>query len=193
VEATSTRQLVANGFSALGAALCAAAGMALATGLPLPAAAALFGLGAACDLVDGPIARGGKSKEKSRLGGFIDSFSDKVGEVGLFAGLLVFLQDQPGAQLLAALAFGAAWLTSWAKAFAEAERLAVDWWDARILGRATRAVLLTLTLLLASLSSSDFHAIWTTGLTVLLVFNCTTLMSRLTRVISSSSQLNGGE
>lgn len=172
----------------LGAALCVAAGVSLAAGLAPYVAAALFAVGAVCDMFDGAIARSARHGRPSPLGAFTDSFCDKVGEVGLFVGLLVHLGGEPTAQLLVALAFTAGWLTSWVKAFAEAQRLGIDWWDARILGRATRAVLIVFVLLLVSVASEERYAVWIAGFTVLLAFNCTTLMSRLVRVIGCAAR-----
>jgi CDP-diacylglycerol--glycerol-3-phosphate 3-phosphatidyltransferase len=181
------RRRLANLTSGLGAALCIAAGASLAAGLNIYAVAVLFSLGAICDLADGRIARSARRLQPSRSGAFIDSFCDKVGEAGIFVGLLAYLHE-PVTQLLAAMAFAVGWLTSWAKAFAEAQQFDINWSDARILGRATRATLLSLTLFVSAVLSSNSYAVWIMGFIVLLVFNCTTLMSRLVRIIETEAR-----
>lgn len=101
----------------------------------------------------------------------------------MFVGILVYFHDETITLSLAALAFVAGWLTSWAKAFAEAYRFEVDWSDARIFGRAGRAVLLSATLALASVFVNQQHTVWMVGLSALLAFNCATLATRFLRVV----------
>lgn len=174
----------ANLTSALGAVLCVVAGVALATGLPLLLAASLFAVGALCDLADGAIARAATDRRSAATGKFIDSFADKVGEIGVSLGLMVAIREDPVLFSLAALAFGLGMLTSFVKAFAESARFDLDWSEARLSGRAGRAVILAGTLVLAALLAEQVETVLAVGLAVLLVFNFATLIRRVLRVMA---------
>lgn len=182
-DAASER--LANRASFLGALLCVAAGLALATGVPVIAAAILFSLGALCDLADGPIARAAAARAAPVIGKLVDSVADKVGEIGLWVGLLVLVREEPLAFALAVLAFAAGILTSFAKAFAEVAKLDLDWEEARLFGRAGRAVLLAGTLFGVALLPAHGEAAMTAGLAALSVFSCATLAWRSRQLVTA--------
>ena len=104
----------------------------------------VFLAGSTMDLFDGPVAR--LTGEANRLGAFLDSLMDRVGEGALLFGLLVF-HVRTGHELGAYLAFSAAvisMLVSYSRARAEA--LGIEG-DVGILGRPERVVVLTVGLL----------------------------------------------
>jgi phosphatidylinositol phosphate synthase len=179
LPATSTRQWQANATSIVGVLLCVSAAALLALGGPIYAAALLFPLGGLCDLVDGILARAAM-KSPTKVGAFIDSMCDKLGEVAILLGLAIFADSASVTFLaLAALAFG--FLTSYTKAVAGEHRIEIDWPEARTFGRAGRVILLSATLLLAAFAG-DPDVVFTVGLAFLVGFNCVTFVWRLMRV-----------
>lgn len=102
-----------------GLLISSAAGVFLAFGLFRPAAAVLLA-GALCDVLDGSVAR--VSGRSSRFGAFLDSCVDRVAEMAVFAGLLVYFVRHDGSSLyplLVFLAAGGSYMVSYTRARAE--------------------------------------------------------------------------
>lgn len=175
------QQSHANLVSVAGALLCATAAALLAASAPLVLVAVLFSVGAACDLVDGRIARAATSGSPSQAGAFIDSMCDKVGEGSLLVGVVVAFAGE-AVSPLAVSAYVLGWLTSYAKAAAGEQQIAIDWLEVRVYGRAVRALLVSATLFLAFLFADQESLVFILGFSVLLMFNSATLVWRLRRV-----------
>lgn len=173
-------ELRASLISAAGALLCLASVAALLlAGSPTLLAAGLFSLGVACDLADGIVARRAARRASPEAGKIIDSIADKIGEIPVWLGLLAIVRNEPAVFALAAGAFALGMLTSFLKAFAEAGRLELDWSEARVFGRAGRAVLLGATLWLAALPALVRpESVLFAGFAALLAFNFATLVRR---------------
>lgn len=123
-------------FNFLGAALGLLAGIAYARG-----AAAVAGwcvlLGGLADILDGRIARA--RGLASARGEFLDSMLDRFAETFAFVGLALFLGARPAAAAAAALALGASFLVSYARAKGDAVGVACR---GGVMQRAERLVLL---------------------------------------------------
>ncbi len=107
----------------------------LANGHPL-VAGLVIGLGGGIDGVDGTVAR--LTGTVSRRGAFLDTMSDRVGEVAMFAGLAWFVSDEPVLVLLTIISLGNSMLIPYVRSKAEAEGL--DGMGG-IMGRAERIIL----------------------------------------------------
>ena len=83
-------------------------------------AAVIFGLAAACDALDGSVARAGRGPTKS--GAFLDSTLDRVSEIVTFGALAVYMaREERMAELVAVIVIlGSALMVSYARARAEA-------------------------------------------------------------------------
>lgn len=79
-----------NLLTAISMALCASAGIAVALGY-LATAAWAYILAGMCDVLDGRLARA--TNRSSQAGAFLDSVSDRWGELFVFAGFMWFLHD----------------------------------------------------------------------------------------------------
>jgi phosphatidylglycerophosphate synthase len=185
----ASRELQANLISAAGAVLCLVAGAVLvATGSPVALVAVLFSLGVLCDLADGAVARRATRRTSGQSGRLIDSIADKVGEIGFWLALLIVVRSDLLVFGLAIFAFGFGILTSFLKAFAEASRLDLEWGEARIFGRAGRAVLIAATLWSAAIFGPDRpEGILVAGLGALLLFNSATCVWRSLQIIGDLS------
>jgi phosphatidylglycerophosphate synthase len=187
-RSVGAQQWQANATSLLGSALCVGAGVSLAIDAPVVLAAALFSLGGLCDLADGMIARAVTGRS-SVTGALIDSVCDKVGEFGLLIGLALYVHEDPLILALLLLASGFGWLTSYAKPVAAELGLGIVWSEARVFGRAGRAVILSTTLLAVALLGAADTA-FALGFGVLLVFNSATFLWRLVRMAKRLDALN---
>lgn len=100
-------------------------------------------LGAALDGLDGSVARAAGSE--SARGALLDAAADRMGEVAVFAGLVVLVAGNSRLLLLIVLALGGSMLVPYLRAKAEAEGL-----DGRggMMGRAERVLVFTVGLLL---------------------------------------------
>ncbi len=107
----------------------------LATGHTVTAAL-VIGLGGGIDGVDGTVAR--LTGTASRRGAFLDTMSDRVGEVAMFAGVAWLVADDPLLVLLSVISLGNSMLVPYVRSKAEAEGL-----DGKggIMGRAERIIL----------------------------------------------------
>jgi phosphatidylglycerophosphate synthase len=171
--------------SVTGAVLCIAAGVALAAGAPSAFAAVLFPVGSLCDFFDGRLARSSPYRGSLRMGAFADSICDKLGEAGLFLGLVVSLPaGTPRILVISGFTLGA--LTSYTKAVAGEHQLGMTWPEARLFGRAGRAILLSATLIAAA-TVSDRYWVFIIGFGALAVFNGASFFWRIGRVFYGDS------
>ncbi len=114
-------------------------------------AGTLLFFGGLCDVLDGSMARrGGKA---SMRGAFLDSTLDRLGEIGLFLGLILYFHGNALMLFLTAMALTGSLMTSYARA--RAEGLGVDC-KVGLLERPERMVLLILGLWLARLRVANF-------------------------------------
>lgn len=134
-------RITASMVTVLGLIVAIAGAVVLANGHPFTGAF-LIGLGGGIDGVDGTVAR--LTGTVSRRGAFLDTMSDRVGEVAMFAGVAWFVADDPLLVLLAVVSLGNSMLIPYARAKAEAEGL-----DGKggIMGRAERIILFCLLLM----------------------------------------------
>ncbi len=110
-------------------------------------AGALVALGgSALDGLDGAVARAKGSASAS--GALVDSVADRVGEIGMWAGLTFAVSDTPRLTFLCVMSLGAALLVSYLRA--KAESIGIDG-RGGLMGRAERVILLTFGLLFFSL------------------------------------------
>ena len=110
----------------------------------LGTAGTLLFFGGLCDVLDGSMARrGGRT---SMRGAFLDSTLDRLGEIGLFLGLVLFFRENTLMLFVTVLALTGSLMTSYARA--RAEGLGVDC-KVGLLERPERVVLLILGLWLA--------------------------------------------
>lgn len=96
-----------------------AAGALIAAGRFRVAALVLLG-GALCDVLDGGVAR--VSGRTSRFGAFLDSSVDRLAELAVFGGMVVYFGRADGSSLyplLAFLAAGGSYMVSYTRARAE--------------------------------------------------------------------------
>ena len=107
----------------------------LANGHPVTAGF-VIGLGGGIDGVDGTVAR--LTGTASRRGAFLDTMSDRVGELAMFAGLAWFVADEPLLVLLAIISLGNSMLIPYVRSKAEAEGLEGK---GGLMGRAERIIL----------------------------------------------------
>jgi len=121
----------------------------LAAGRPVWAAIAL-GLAAVFDSFDGTLAR--LTGRASAFGAFLDSTLDRVSEVLIFAGLLLYAQrslgGEPVAELLVLLGLAGSLMTSYTRARSEAIGYGTK---AGVLGRFERMLVLIVGLVLVGL------------------------------------------
>ena len=81
----------------------------------------MVGFGATLDILDGILAR--LTRTETRRGAFLDSFTDRVGEIAMWTGLGFYLADEesPTLVMLALIAVCGSLLISLVRARAEAE------------------------------------------------------------------------
>lgn len=119
----------------VGLALTVGGAVLIATGF-LWQGALVAGLGVVLDALDGPLARiQGRANLK---GAFLDTMSDRFGEIAIWVGLAVFLRDDPLGLILCILAMAFSLMTPYIRAKAES-------WGAEgrggWMGRAERMIL----------------------------------------------------
>jgi CDP-diacylglycerol--glycerol-3-phosphate 3-phosphatidyltransferase len=133
-----------NGITVAGLLFSAVAGVLAARGV-FAGAALLLLVGSVCDMLDGALAR--ITGRSARFGAFLDSTVDRVAELALFAGLLVYFTDpgrSPLYALLTFLAAGGSFLVSYTRA--RSEGLGIEC-RVGLMERPERLVLLVLALL----------------------------------------------
>lgn len=75
------------------------------------------GLGVALDALDGPLAR--RLATASERGAFLDTMSDRFGEIAVWVGLAVYLRNEPRLLILCVVALAASLLVPYVRAKAE--------------------------------------------------------------------------
>ena len=83
----------------------------------LIAGAVVSGVGALIDAFDGPLARA--RGDASIHGAFMDTMTDRLGELALFLGLIWYVRDEPAGIMLRAVALGFSMLIPYVRAKAE--------------------------------------------------------------------------
>lgn len=112
--------LTPSGITLLGLAITVAGGILIALGY-LAAGAAVAGFGATLDVMDGIVAR--LTHTASQRGAFLDTVTDRVGEVATWTGLAFYLAEQGRSALvtLSLVAVCGSLLVPFLRAKAEAE------------------------------------------------------------------------
>jgi phosphatidylinositol phosphate synthase len=112
------------------------AGAALIASGYLWEGAAVAGFGAVLDALDGPLAR--LRGQAGLRGAFLDTISDRIGEIAIWVGIAVYLRHDPVGLILCILALAFSLLTPYVRAKAES-------WGAEgrggWMGRAERMIL----------------------------------------------------
>jgi CDP-diacylglycerol--glycerol-3-phosphate 3-phosphatidyltransferase len=177
--------LSANRLTLLGLALSIAAGIVVALTGQLGPAALLFLIGSLADLFDGAVARRTGTATSSRLGGWLDTFSDKVGELALLAGLMFAFTD-PFAIRLAGLTALTSLLVGFAKAAAGEYQIRPNWVEVQLLGRPGRVVILVGGLALSSWTSQPLTTVVAPLALLLVGFNLPILAHRVVKVVRTA-------
>lgn len=136
--------LTPNALTMTGLILSVGAGLAIVRGRLIGAGLLLLA-GGLCDILDGSMARRG-SRATVR-GAFLDSTLDRISEIAVFFGLLLFFQGRLAFQAWTFLALTGSLMTSYARARAEGLNLSAK---VGLLERPERVVMLILALLLNS-------------------------------------------
>lgn len=124
--------------------LCATAGVAMATGQLAITLWGLIGAGL-FDLMDGRLARA--LQRSSKAGAFLDSVSDRWGELFFFAGFAWYLRDTPFL-VMVILALGASMMVSYTRARGEGLGVKID---GGTMQRAERVIAISIGVLVALL------------------------------------------
>lgn len=93
------------------------AGAVLIAGGYLWQGAALAGVGSVLDALDGPLAR--LRGDAGLRGAFLDTISDRIGEIAIWVGIAVYLRADPVGLILCILALAFSLLTPYVRAKAE--------------------------------------------------------------------------
>lgn len=125
----------ASAITVFGLLLVIAGSVILALGHPV-AAAFLIGVGSLVDGIDGTVAR--LSGTASDRGAFLDTVSDRVGELAMFSGLGWFVADDSTLVILTIIALGNSMLIPYIRSKAEA---AGAEGKGGVMGRAERIIL----------------------------------------------------
>jgi CDP-diacylglycerol--glycerol-3-phosphate 3-phosphatidyltransferase len=143
----------------------------------------LFLLGASADLFDGAVARLRGTDRTSRLGGWLDTFADKLGEAALLLGVTFALPDVNDVRLAAAVALSSL-LVGFAKAAAGEYYIRPQWLEVKLFGRPGRVMLLSAGLLLSGVPGLDPLAVVRIMLWVMLLgFNVPVLLQRVSKIL----------
>lgn len=127
----------------LGLAVTVAGSVLIGTGF-LIAGAVTAGLGVLLDALDGPLAR--RLGTASDRGAFLDTMSDRFGEIAIWVGLGAFLGDEPRLLVLCIVALALSLMVPYVRAKAEFAGLeGKGGW----MGRAERMILILLGILVA--------------------------------------------
>jgi CDP-diacylglycerol--glycerol-3-phosphate 3-phosphatidyltransferase len=125
----------------IGGAVLIATGYLVAGGLTA-------GLGVALDALDGPLAR--KLGTASDRGAFLDTMSDRFGEIAVWIGLSVYLRDVPRLLILCIVALAFSLLVPYVRAKAELYDLeGKGGW----MGRAERMILILIGIIIVGLGA----------------------------------------
>lgn len=165
----------------LGVAIAVGGGVLIGLGY-LPWGAAVAGFGATLDVLDGILAR--LTRRETRRGAFLDSFTDRVGEVAMWTGLGYYLAVEGRALLvtLCLVAASGSLLISLIRARAEAEGMQGK---GGLMGRAERILVFCWGVGLAGAGVGDPWLLpWTVGVLAVL-----TWLTVLQRFINTWAQL----
>lgn len=172
-----------NGLTLTGLAIALLAGSLLATSLiPVWAVGLLFLLGCSSDFFDGALAR--INSTPTRLGGWMDTVSDKGVEAAILAGIYVY-SVEPTNEILAFASLTTVLLVSFVKAAAEEKGIRLNWDEVQILGHPGRVVIIGTGLVLTGPLPYTNEQILTVTLTTLLAFNILSLAQRCIKIIVS--------
>lgn len=144
----------------IGGAALIATGNLLAGGL-------VAGTGVALDALDGPLAR--RQGTASDRGAFLDTMSDRFGEIAVWVGLSVYLRSEPRLLILCVVALAFSLLVPYVRAKAELYDLeGMGGW----MGRAERMILILIGTMIVGAGAPIMEAVlWVfvvlTGFTVL--------------------------
>lgn len=153
----------------------------------------VFLLGACADLFDGAVARLRGTDRTSRLGGWLDTFADKLGEAALLLGVTFALPDVNDVRLAAAVALSSL-LVGFAKAAAAEYHIRPQWLEVKLLGRPGRVMLLSAGLLLSGVPGLDPLAVVRTMLWImLLAFNLPILLQRVSKILAHADTESAGK
>jgi len=168
--------LIPNALTMTGMVLSVGAGLAVIRGRLISAGFLLLA-GGLCDILDGSMARrGGKSTVR---GAFLDSTLDRISEIAVFFGLIIFYQGNVAFQAWIFLALTGSLMTSYARARAEGLGLSAK---VGLLERPERVILLILALLLNSWTPLGRSTLdWV--LVLLAIFTWFTTMQRIVHVL----------
>ncbi len=168
--------LTPNALTMTGMVLSVGAGLAVIRGRLISAGFLLLA-GGLCDILDGSMARrGGKSTVR---GAFLDSTLDRISEIAVFFGLIIFYQGNVAFQAWIFLALTGSLMTSYARARAEGLGLSAK---VGLLERPERVILLILALLLNSWTPLGRSTLdWV--LVLLAIFTWFTTMQRIVHVL----------
>jgi phosphatidylglycerophosphate synthase len=181
--------VLANSISLFGAALCVLSGILAARHTSLQMVAITFLIGSLCDAIDGKVARRNPNHQPQQdtgLGGFLDTFLDKVGEVGLCIGLAFWASNIATARIMMCAACTGL-LCSFTKSAATEMGLHVAWKETKILGRVMRVAILTVGAFIAGESQNTEHAIFLLGV-VLTIWNSLMIIARVFRAYQGAKQ-----
>ena len=138
----------------------------------LAGGAAVIAVGVFLDTLDGPLARA--TGTASLRGAFLDTMSDRVGEISIWVGLAVYLREEPGWLVLCLLALAFSLLTPYVRAKAES-------WGAEgrggWMGRAERMILAVLGIFLAGFWEPILYGM----LVVFVILSALTVAQRIRR------------
>lgn len=100
----------------LGLLITIAGSVLIGTGR-LVAGASIAGLGVLLDALDGPLAR--RQGSASERGAFLDTMSDRIGEIAVWIGLSLYLREEPRLLLLCVVALACSLMVPYVRAKAE--------------------------------------------------------------------------
>ena len=143
----------------------------------------LFLVGSAADLFDGALARLRGTATTSRLGGWLDTFADKLGEAALALGLMFAFADPNDVRLAAAVALTSL-LAGFAKAAAGEYHIRPEWLEVKLFGRPGRVGLLSAGLLLSGLPGVNPLVVVRVALWLLMGFNLPVLLQRVRKIVA---------
>lgn len=159
------------GITLIGLVITVAGALLVAFGY-LAAGAAVIAVGVFLDTLDGPLAR--TTGTASLRGAFLDTMSDRVGEISIWVGLAVYLREEPGWLVLCLLAMAFSLLTPYVRAKAES-------WGAEgrggWMGRAERMILAVLGIFFAGFWEPILYGM----LVVFVVLSALTVTQRVRR------------
>jgi CDP-diacylglycerol--glycerol-3-phosphate 3-phosphatidyltransferase len=180
--------LTGNQITLAGLAISALAGVLIAATGSYWLGGLVFLVGATADLFDGAVARLSGAATSSRLGGWLDTFSDKLGEAALLLGLMFALPDAGDVRLAAAVALSSL-LVGFAKASAGEYHIRPEWLEVKLLGRPGRVLLLVSGLVLSGAPGlAPVPVVRVMLWAMLLGFNLPVLAQRVRKILAHAGR-----